>query len=130
VIVLLARAVGSAALVAVTVTLAKPGNGAGGAVYLPVASIVPTALGVTPAGGVNDQVTAVFIVPATVALNCRTPSTGTVRLAAGSRVTVTTPAETIFAVSVVTIRVTKPANICKDIPPILLRIWGAAMKKA
>ena len=54
-IVLLTRAVASAALVAVTVRLAKPGNGVGGAVYLPAASIVPTAVVLTPAGGTKAQ---------------------------------------------------------------------------
>jgi len=66
--------------------LAKPGKGVGGAVYLPVASIVPILRGLTPTGGINDQVTAVFVVPVTIAVNCWTPFTGTVTLI-GSRLT-------------------------------------------
>ena len=100
--VLLALAVGSATLVTLTVRLAKPGKGLGGAVYLPVASIAPIALELTPAGGTNDQVTAVFVVPVIVVVNCRTPFTGTVTLDFGSIVTVAALAGTIVTVSVVT----------------------------
>ena len=105
--VLLALAVGSAALVTLTVRLAKPSKGVGGAVYLPVASIVPIVFGSTPAGGINDQVTAVFVAPVTVAVNCRTPFTGTVTLDFGSIVTVVALAVAIFTVSVVSIKMTK-----------------------
>ena len=88
-IVLLARAVGSAALVTVTVTAAKFGRGLAGAVYFPAALILPMAPALTPGGGVNDHVTAVFVVPPTLAENCRVPFTGTVTAARGSIATVT-----------------------------------------
>ena len=54
--------VGSATLVAVTVTVWELAIEAG-AVYRPVLAIVPTA-------GFSDQVTAVFVVPVTVAVSC------------------------------------------------------------
>jgi hypothetical protein len=54
--------VGSAELVAVTVTVCALGTEAG-AEYIPPGEIVPTA-------GERDQVTAVFEEPATVAVNC------------------------------------------------------------
>jgi hypothetical protein len=52
----------SATLVAVTATICGPGS-AGGAEYKPPLEIVPTA-------EFSDQVTAVFGVPVTVAVNC------------------------------------------------------------
>src|ERR1035437_7473150 len=52
----------SATLVAVTATISEPGS-AGGAEYKPPLEIVPTA-------GFSDQVTAVFAVPVSVAVNC------------------------------------------------------------
>ena len=100
--VLLALAVGSATLVTLMVRLAKPGNGLGGAVYLPVESIVPISLELTPTGGSNDQVTAVFVAPVIVEVNCRTPFTGIVTLAFGSIVTVAALAGTLVTISVVT----------------------------
>ena len=57
-----ATCVGSAALVAVIVTDCEELIIAG-AVYKPVVEIVPTA-------GLTDQVTAVFVVPETVPVNC------------------------------------------------------------
>ena len=62
VIVALAVFVASAAPVAVTVTELEVLIVAG-AVYRPLVEIVPTA-------GFSDQVTAVFVVPETVAVNC------------------------------------------------------------
>jgi hypothetical protein len=58
----LADLVGSAALVAVTVTVCGPLSAAG-AEYRPLLEIVPTA-------GITDHVTAVFVVPVTAAVNC------------------------------------------------------------
>jgi hypothetical protein len=52
----------SAALVAVSVTVCGEETELG-AVYRPVLEIVPTA-------GFSDQVTAVFVVPVTVAVSC------------------------------------------------------------
>jgi len=54
--------VGSATLVAVTVTVCEVVT-VDGAVYSPAVLRVPTA-------GLNDQFTAVFVVPVTVAVNC------------------------------------------------------------
>jgi hypothetical protein len=64
VIVMLATAclLGSAPLVAVTVTVCWLLSAAG-AVYRPALEIVPTA-------GFTDQVTAIFVVPVTAAVNC------------------------------------------------------------
>jgi hypothetical protein len=53
----------SAALIAVTVTDVADETVAG-AEYRPAAEIVPTA-------GLTDQVTAAFVVPVTVTVNCR-----------------------------------------------------------
>ena len=61
----LADFVESAMLVAVTVTVWEPGIEAG-AVYRPAEEIVPT-------DGLIDQVTAVLLVPKTVAVNCCVP---------------------------------------------------------
>ena len=57
----------SATLVAVTVTTGDPGT-VFGAVYRPVAEIVPTVL-FPPKVPFTDQVTAVFALPVTVAVN-------------------------------------------------------------
>jgi hypothetical protein len=95
----LARAVGCATLLAVTVTPAKPASGLDGAVYLPVASSVPIAVGLTPAGGASDHVTAVLVAPVTLAVNCRVPFTGTITLDVGSIETATAPSATAFAVN-------------------------------
>jgi hypothetical protein len=59
---------GSAALVAVTVTVSGEGT-AEGAVYSPAALTVPQAAAVHPAP-CTDHVTAVFEVPTTDAFNC------------------------------------------------------------
>jgi len=104
VIVLVVLALGSATLTPLTTRLAKPGRGAGGAVYLPVTSILPILRGSTPTGGINAQVTAVFVVPVTIAVNCWTPFTGTVTLTIGSIVIVVALAEVIFTTSAVTIK--------------------------
>jgi len=99
VIVLLALAVGSATLLTVTVTAAEPESGLDGAVYLPAVVIVPIAPALTPDGGVSDHVTAGFVEPATVAVNCRLPFTTTVTGLFGSIVTVTGAAATACAVN-------------------------------
>ena len=52
----------SATLVAVTMTVCRLPSAAG-AVYRPPLEIVPTA-------GLTDHVTAVFVIPVTVAVNC------------------------------------------------------------
>lgn len=123
VMVLLALAVGSATLVTMTVRLAKPGRGAAGAVYLPVASIMPMKLALTPGGGSNDQVTAVFVAPVTVAVNCRTPFTGTVTLDFGSIVTVAALAGAIVTISVVRrerIKRCKSEKVMSFVTPVLI----------
>jgi len=86
---LLALAVLSDTLVAVMVRLAKLGNGVDGAVYFPVLLTVPMADGDTPDGAVNDHLTAVLVAPATVAVNCRVPLTGTETGEDGLKATVT-----------------------------------------
>ena len=77
----------SAELVAVTVTVAGEGT-AGGAVYIPVPSIVPQAEALHPAP-CTVQVTAVFEVPMTDAVNCWVAPVRT-ELLAGLTVTTTT----------------------------------------
>src|SRR5262245_16681505 len=89
--VVLAVTAGCSTLRAVTVRLAKPGSGAGGAAYVPLASIDPTALALTPDGGVNAHVTRPSVAPLTIAPNCRIPFTRTVTADLGSIVTVTAP---------------------------------------
>jgi hypothetical protein len=92
----LAVAVGVATLVAVTVRLEKPGSVFGGAVYVPLVSIEPIALELTPDGGVNDHVTEPSVAPLTVAVNCRVPFTRTVTADLGSMVTETAPSATRY----------------------------------
>lgn len=121
-IVLLALALGCAALLTVTATPAKPGSGLGGAVYLPVVVIVPIALGLTPDGGVNDQVTAVLAAPVTVAVNCRFPFTTTVTALLGSIVTVTGAAAAACAVNHESETTIIASNARTLIPPSLGRI--------
>src|SRR5438876_10224256 len=120
--VLLARAVGWAALLAVTVKLAKLGSGLGGAVYFPAALIVPIRPGLTPAGGVNDHVTAVLVAPVTLAVNCRISFTATVTLALGSSVTVTAPAVPVFAVNSETVAIITAINARTMRSSVLCRI--------
>src|SRR5262249_43474006 len=83
----------------VTVRLAKPGSGLGGAAYVPLASIDPMTLALTPGGGVSDHVTDPSVVPLTTAVNCRIPFTRTVTADLGSRVTATAPSTGRYAES-------------------------------
>ena len=84
----------SAALVAVTVTVADEGT-AGGAVYSPVPFIVPQADALHPAP-CTVQVTAVFEVPRTDAVNCCVAPVAT-DVVAGVTVTTTTGTMVTFA---------------------------------
>ncbi len=61
---------------AVIVTVAGLG-GFVGALYRPAESIVPTVVGSPPVMPLTCQVTAVFVVPVTVAVNCTEPPTDT-----------------------------------------------------
>src|ERR1035437_8323435 len=80
-VVALADLDGSATLPAVTVTVCDVGI-LDGAVYRPAEEIVPT-------GGLIDQVTAVLLLPKTVAVKCCVPE--------GARLTVEGPRETVIA---------------------------------
>jgi hypothetical protein len=88
----LADAVGPATLWAVTVTVCDV-RILDGAVYKPAEEIVPT-------GGLIDQVTAVLLVPKTVAVNCCVPE-GVKLTVDGLRDTVTAWRSVITAVAVV-----------------------------
>jgi hypothetical protein len=102
----------SAALVAVTVTVCVEVM-LEGAVYRPAVDIVPTF-------GVSDQVTAVFVVPLTVAVNCRVWELVKVALAGltdtetppagGLSVTVAVP---VFVVSAALVAVT--VTVCVEV---------------
>jgi hypothetical protein len=70
-----AKAAGFATLLALARTR-QPSGGRGGAVYLPVASIMPT-IALPPAIPLTAQVTAVLGIPSTDAVSRRSPPSGT-----------------------------------------------------
>jgi hypothetical protein len=118
----LALTVGSATLVAVTVRLAKLRKGFGGAVYFSVVSIEPMILGSTPGGGVNDHATVVFVVPLTVAENCRVVLMGRIVLGVGLSAMVTAPrALPCFVNSRKSVKkkTSGRANACRDLEGVL-----------
>jgi hypothetical protein len=86
----------SSALVAATVTVVGEG-GADGAVYVavaaPVSAIVPT-VGLPPAIPFTLQVTLVFAVPETLAVNTCAPPDGTLAVAGETVIAIATPLST------------------------------------